>query len=469
MQVGLPHAFQARMSSMLGPTEASDFFGQLDGPSPVSLHHHPTKGKMPPGQDTVLWYDRGAYLPDRPSFTHDPAFQAGAYYVQEAGSMLIAWLVSQLDMPDRPWRILDLCAAPGGKSTLLAAIMPAGSVLVSNEVIKSRAHILRYNMAKWGLSGCWVTQLDPEALKPLAGFFDLVLVDAPCSGEGLFRKDVHARQEWSVENANLCAARQSRILRSAVPLIKGGGHLIYSTCTFNPEENEGQVRYLEEFGLMRVETQPPQSWGIDYRNGTHQLYPHRIRAEGFFAAALAAPDMGLAEESAMRSKPIHVPSRKKNSKRKIAQTNLEFPHWTTLPKRNVEQVQFWLDQPDQFRFYQNKQGRIFGLTKGLVAVAQELARLLPRIDLGFPIGQIKGHTLVPAPELAFHTALSKQVPSLEVDRQTAVDLMRKQTPELIGLRSGFQLITYQGLGLLWVKGIGNRYNNYWPTEWRIRT
>ncbi|MEM6877728.1 MAG: RNA methyltransferase [Bacteroidota bacterium] len=464
MQAELPLAFQTRMSGILGQDDARDFFQQLDGDSPVSIQYHPIKGRIDSDLTAVPWYERGVYLPERPSFTHDPLFQAGSYYVQEAGSMFIAWLVSQLKMPERPWRILDLCAAPGGKSCLLASIMPAGSLLVSNEVIKSRAAILRYNMAKWGLPACWVTQLDPEAFQSLAGFFDLVLVDAPCSGEGLFRKDPNARLEWSEENANLCSARQSRILRSAVPLLNQGGHLIYSTCTFNPAENEAQVQYLEELGLTRVGLQPPSSWGIHNQHHTYQLYPHRTAAEGFFAAALTAPVSGFDE----REKKTRPKAKPKKHKTRNQDYISEFPHWTKLPRREVELVSPWLERADRFQYFQNKQGRIYALTKELIPAAQELANKLPRIDLGFPLGQLKGKNFVPAPELAFHTALHPKIDRVEVDRETAISLMRKETPQIDKLKHGFQLVSYQGLGLLWLKGIGKRYNNYWPTEWRIR-
>ncbi|MEM6395202.1 MAG: RNA methyltransferase [Bacteroidota bacterium] len=475
MQHSIPLAFKARMIEQLGIEEASSLFAALEGEAPVSIQYHPTKGKPDETLKAVPWYQLGRYLPERPSFTLDPVFQGGAYYVQEAGSMLIAWLIDQLDMPDRPWRILDLCAAPGGKSCLLAAIMPEDSLLVSNEVIKSRANILRYNLAKWGLPGTWVTNLDPQAFESLTGFFDLVLVDAPCSGEGLFRKDPASRSQWSEENASLCSARQSRILRSAVPLLRPGGYLIYSTCTFNPEENIAQVEWLKDLGpacwtqvgrLSQVGAKPPPSWNIQFKNGTYSLLPHRAKAEGFFAAALTAPTGSLAAQSATRSKD-RSPKKRKPKSRKGGLTQ-DFPHWTPLSKTHQELVKPWLAEPSQFAYYQNKKGRIFALTKSLLPEAIQLAVALPRIDLGLPIGQIKGKSLVPAPELAFHTALNSKIPRLEVDRETAINLMRKQTPEVLGLQSGFQLITYQGLGLLWLKGIGKRYNNYWPTDWRIR-
>ncbi|NJO87465.1 MAG: RsmB/NOP family class I SAM-dependent RNA methyltransferase [Lewinella sp.] len=259
MQHDFPAAFSERLRSELGKEEATQLLLSLAQTSPsVSRHWNPAKNPPASFAAPVPWYAQGEYLEQRPVFTLDPAFQAGAYYVQEAASMFIAWMAKRWLPAERPWRVLDLCAAPGGKSCLLAAAAPPGSLLVSNEVIKSRYPILRYNLSKWGLDHCYTANLDPERFTGLTGFFDLVLVDAPCSGEGLFRKDPAARQLWNPALVELCAARQSRILSAAHPLVKPNGLLIYSTCTFNSLENEAQATVLSELGFELLPALAPQ-------------------------------------------------------------------------------------------------------------------------------------------------------------------------------------------------------------------
>ena len=181
----------------------------------------------------VPWCDTGRYLSQRPSFTLDPVFHAGAYYVQEASSMFLDYAIKFLYKDaDAPNHVLDLCAAPGGKSTLLAAALPQ-SFIVSNEVIKNRVTILAENMSKWGSSNVAVTHNDPANFKKLPGFFDLMVVDAPCSGSGLFRKDPDAIDEWSEANVAHCSMRQQRILTDALPSLNNNGVLIYSTCSYS--------------------------------------------------------------------------------------------------------------------------------------------------------------------------------------------------------------------------------------------
>jgi 16S rRNA C967 or C1407 C5-methylase (RsmB/RsmF family) len=284
--------FEAQMQSILGEEEWPLLAEALQNPAPVSIRYNPFK-KVPvvAALAPVPWSNGGYYLPQRPSFTLDPTFHAGAYYVQEASSMFIGRIVQQLLSTKEGIRALDLCAAPGGKSTDLLSNLPEGSLLIANEVIRSRYNILHQNMIKWGQSNVVCTNHDSRDFNQLAGFFDLILVDAPCSGEGLFRKDHKAREEWSVNNVQLCTGRQKRILADAVQMLAPGGYLLYSTCTYNRSENEENAKWLiSEFGLTPQHLSLDKNWNIETREVGYQFYPHRLKGEGFYSAVLQKKD-----------------------------------------------------------------------------------------------------------------------------------------------------------------------------------
>ena len=282
---GLPSDFSSRMQTVLGHSYQA-FESALTETAPVSIRKNPMK-KSDLFEDStqIPWEPRGYYLNERPSFTLDPAFHAGAYYVQEASSMLIGYALRQVIDFSENLKILDLCAAPGGKSTLLLSHMNQNSVLLSNEVIRTRVNILKENLHKWGNPNVLVSNHEAEDFKPLNGFFDLVLIDAPCSGEGLFRKDENARREWSVDNVKLCAARQRKIVANAVDLLREGGILLYSTCTYNAQENMGNVQWVaEQFDCESLSINLPPNWGVVELNENnrygYQCYPHLLKGEG---------------------------------------------------------------------------------------------------------------------------------------------------------------------------------------------
>ena len=257
--------------------------------------------------DAVPWCPHAWYLPQRPSFTFDPLLHAGAYYVQEASSMYVAEVLRRYlpltdETPSSPLTALDLCAAPGGKSTLLAGLLPQGSLLVSNEVMPKRAHVLAENMTKW-TSGMpdtsypvtsLVTNNHPSDFAAFASQFDLLLTDVPCSGEGMFRKDEQAIRDWSLHNVELCRQRQRDILQDILPVLRPGGLLIYSTCTFNHFEDEENARYA------------CQLLGGELLEERHFL-PGRDRGEGFYVAVIRrSADTDAATPSDLESLPVRV-------------------------------------------------------------------------------------------------------------------------------------------------------------------
>ena len=302
----LPEAFVASIARELGEEEAQALCAALDGPSPVAVRLNPAKcaALLPAvatgeGVRRVGWCAEGRYLPRRPQFTFDAEFHAGAYYVQEPSSQFVGRLLSGVDM--RGARVLDLCAAPGGKSTLYASLVGSEGLVVANEIDRRRAQVLADNIRRWGTGNVVVTTADAARMAEFEAWYDVVAVDAPCSGEGMFRKDDAARGEWSEANVRLCASRQDAILREAWRALRPGGTLLYSTCTFNRTEDEGSLeRFLAWAGDEVAEAGEfplAEEWGIlGGRVGafrTFRFFPHRAEGEGFFAAvARKAPDAG---------------------------------------------------------------------------------------------------------------------------------------------------------------------------------
>lgn len=223
------------------PGDAEALLNALDAPSPVSIRWNPYKSGPATDGTPVPWNRYGRYLASRPSFTADPLFHAGAYYVQEASSMFVEHILRSAMPETEGLRILDACAAPGGKTTIYSTLAGAEGIVVANEVVRSRAAVLADNVRKWGIGNTVVTSNDTAHFTPLREWFDVVAVDAPCSGEGMFRKNPDARSEWSTANTEMCAARQRRIVSDLWDALKPGGILIYSTCTFNRRENEDNV------------------------------------------------------------------------------------------------------------------------------------------------------------------------------------------------------------------------------------
>lgn len=447
---GLPQAFQTQMRAQLG-ADFPDFETALIGETPVSIRVNPRKIAFDTSAlDRVPWCADGFYLPERPSFTLDPLFQAGAYYVQEASSMLLNEALKQTVNLTRPLRVLDLCAAPGGKSTLLASAVHPDSLLICNEVIRSRVSVLRENVDKWGYPNVVVSHHDPQEMDKLAGFFDVVMVDAPCSGEGLFRKDPDAVREWSEANVQLCSARQKRILAAAAPLLDQGGVLIYSTCTYNDAENRDNVAYLLENGFQNRSLNLPPDWNIAERKTGdavgYQCYPHRVRGEGFFISVFQKTSF---------TSPVKLDARTFRSIR-------------ALRPRETASAAKWLRNPTDFSFWEKPNGDVMALPKALEKQFLFLDVALHNKGFGLEMGQFKGQDFIPAHTLALSTAIDPNLPAIALSKENALRYFKKENLVLDEPAKGWLLAQYNGLNLGWVKGVGNRVNNYLPKDWRIR-
>jgi len=446
----LPPAFQTRMQAALGG-EFEAFAAALQAPAPVSVRVNPRKPGFPTqGLDPVPWCPEGFYLPQRPVFTLDPLFQAGAYYVQEASSMLLAEALRQTVPLDKPLKVLDLCAAPGGKSTLLASLISGQSLLLSNEVIRSRVPVLRENLEKWGYPNVAVSNHDPEDFAPLAGFFDVVVADAPCSGEGLFRKDPEAAEEWSEANVQLCAARQQRILTAAAPLLRPGGWLLYSTCTYNQAENEENAAFLTSQGFAALPLTLPPGWGIVEKPfGTavgYQCYPHRVRGEGFFLSVF----------------------RKEKGPTYSAPTPRQYKTLKPLPPKRGAGIRDFLGTPGDFTLMIKPNGDVMAVPLALEEPLRHLDATLRNKGFGLEMGLFKGNDFVPSHALALSTAIATNLNAIDLDREDALRYFKKENLVLDEPAKGWLLARYQGLNLGWLKGVGNRVNNYLPKDWRIR-
>lgn len=442
------------MYRLLGAEAYTAFLQALEQPLPISIRLNPGKKSTISGLidplllSQVPWNQHGFYLRERPVFTLDPSFHAGAYYVQEASSMFLEYALRQIADFSKPLKVLDLCAAPGGKSTLLASMMDGKGLLVANETIRSRTNSLRDNLEKWGYPNIAVTSVESEDYAALESYFDVVVVDAPCSGEGLFRKDPDAVREWSLEQVTLCSARQKRILSSAVECLAPGGTLVFSTCTYNAEENGDNVRYLcEHFDLELITLQVPEEWGIENRGGGYQFFPHRLQGEGFFLAVFKKKDGP--------EKKHHPPG--------------AFRSLSSLPKALVPEAGRWLQSASEFRFFQTPSGSVIALPAILENDYLLLDKFLKIKWFGTSIGEFKGKDFIPDHALALSMAASDQLPGLELNLDQALRFLKKETFDLPdGTPNGWMMPRYGGLNLGWIKALPNRMNNYLPPERRIR-
>ncbi|MDR2809928.1 MAG: RsmB/NOP family class I SAM-dependent RNA methyltransferase [Tannerellaceae bacterium] len=445
-----PPDFSSRTRSLLGD-EYRLLEAALQDDATVSVRINRDKNAEEPSAERVPWCETGYYLPERIAFTFDPLFHAGAYYVQEASSMFLEQVVKAYI--EEPVRCLDLCAAPGGKSTHLCSILPANSLPVCNEVIRSRANILAENLIKWGNPNVVVTRNDPADFGRLTHFFDLIVVDAPCSGEGMFRKDPRSAGQWSLSNVTLCAARQRRILRDVWNALKPEGICIYSTCTYNTEENEENLAFLiEELGAEALPVPLQAEWrvtgALKYPYPAYRFFPHKTKGEGFFMAVVRkvggrvgeTPDYGFGKENRKKSKaqslfPDEVKSR------------LLHPENFHIERRGNAIQAFPVRQSDVFQY---------------------LAGRLSFVSSGLCLGEIKGKDYLPAHALALSRELNRDsFAAIALSREEAILYLRKETLVLPG-EKGYALVCYKDLPLGFVKRLENRTNNLYPQEWRIR-
>jgi len=395
----------------------------------------------------IPWTRYGHYLSERPSFTFDPLFHAGCYYVQEASSMFLEQAIVQTTDLARPLRVLDLCAAPGGKSTHLQSLLSKSSLLVSNEVIRTRVNILKDNIIKWGSSNVVVTHNDPRDFAKLEDYFDIIVVDAPCSGSGLFRREPEAMEEWSLDNVALCSQRQQRILADAWPALKNGGLLVYSTCSYSKEEDEAIADWV--MNSLSADTQQlkvEQEWNVVEVQGDsgaygYRFWPDKLAGEGFFIACFRKTDGGDAPtlKSKSRSTPVN--------------------------KKDIPLLQKWLSSDD--RYFLQREQTVYAWPQELEQDYNWLLNNLRVIYSGTILGELMRDKLVPDHALAMSGILSGTVERTPLNYDEAVAYLQRKDLKQGTASKGWQLVVFDEHPLGWINALPNRINNYYPKELRI--
>lgn len=434
--------------------EAEGYARVVDDQPSSSVRIHPAKYPGEPSGRPLAWCDEAYMLPRRPRFEHDPLFHAGAYYVQEASSTAIGELVkARTKGSEGPLKVLDLCAAPGGKSTQLASLLPKGSLLVSNEAIGKRVPILEEQLRKWGEPNVVLTAADPDRFaQKLPESFDLVLVDAPCSGEGLFRKMPEHRNEWGAGLVEHSAMRQKRIVHDAWRTLKEGGSLIYCTCTLNQKENEEVLAPLVKGGRGSSEAASGMQLGDWERTEKHGViayrsWPHRTGGEAFFFASLRK-EQGDGEGRG----PLDTPLSKKGASRRT-------------PSSDIQKL---LQEPERWHAEEDDEGQVRILDRSLFEAFRQLKARIPIRWTGTWVATRKGKDLIPAPDLALSSVLEANaypIAPLEASEALTFIARDKLPPE----RSpeGWAAVSYEGVPLGWIKNLGDRVNGHFPKRWRL--
>ncbi|MCO5249316.1 MAG: hypothetical protein M9887_10260 [Chitinophagales bacterium] len=445
----LPDAFIRNMKDILG-WESEKLFESFQSEETSSIRLHPNKEFSPDFTSTdITWESKGRYLQERPIFALDPAWHAGAYYVQESSSMLVTQALEKINL-STPIRVLDLCAAPGGKSTHLLSLISEDSLLISNEIIPKRNQILVENLEKWGSNNIIITKAETYQFGNLESFFDIILVDAPCSGEGLFRKDKKAIDEWKEDNVQMCTDRQEDILRNIAPALKKEGYLIYSTCTYEVKENEEQIQKLidtGEFELIPLDSTELPGVEDGKIKGTLRCWTHQVKGSGFFIALLKKVKEHTSGEALVKER-----------------------HWNWQVIKKTEKIinEFANFDEKNILFQSGEFIRLF--PKNYQFDLNLIGKRIPVTHFGINIGQLKKNILIPAQGLVHSKFLHNDIQKYEIrDREMALDyLRRKDIPTVNYLSNGWAVAQYKNLHLGWIKKNSQRINNYYPISWMLK-
>lgn len=455
LKTTLPEEFSTYTREIMGEQRWTRFAEAMDEEPPVSVRLNPMKFRsdsmaLPAEEDEpVEWCREGRYLKERPMFTLDPLLHAGAYYVQEAASMYITQVIRDHAPADRPLMVLDLCAAPGGKSTAMRSVLPEGSLLMTNEPMRPRANILMENIQKFGHPDVIVTNNYAIDYQRSRLQFDVILADVPCSGEGMFRKDEGAIREWSVANVKKCAALQREIITDIMPCLRDGGLLVYSTCTYNKQEDEENVDFI------------CSEWQMEKLSERHFI-PGETRSEGLYMAALRQTGSDASQQTTISMLDSSATKKDKKLKRR-GKASAE------QAVKGAKEMSGWIKSNEDFSITTLGQ-RFVAVRKQWRNVYDTALEKLRVMHAGIELGEPKGKDIIPAEGLALSTAFNPEAfATAELNRASAIAYLRREPIQLPpDTPRGFVAVGYQGLNLGFVKNLGNRTNNLFPQEWRIR-
>jgi len=453
--IHLPKKFEAKMREKLGDPGFDEFAEALSRKPEISIRINPAKGEnLFNNEKRVPWCDFGRYLEVRPAFVWDPLYHAGAYYAQEASSMLFANVVDF----SKDLKVLDLCASPGGKSSLLLSFLSKNSLLVSNELVGKRASVLYENLVKWGCTNNIITNNRVADFAYLKGYFDVVMIDAPCSGEGMFRKDREALEQWSEGLVHQCSMVQKEILTHALGLVKPGGMLIYSTCTYEEAENEENIQWM--FQSMGRNMEPAKipvhkDWGVQtieipVEGGRQQegyyCYPHKLKGEGQFVAAMRVMSNHTFKDNARGgSNAIKL-----------------------LSGKDAAMLKPYVELGEGEVILQEKEEDIFAFP---AALQRELGlydkmRVLKK---GTSLGRLIRQNFIPSHEMVMDGLASETMPRVALNIEQALDFMQRKNLDIKPENTkGWFVYSYEGVDIGLAKNLGDRINNHYPADWRIR-
>ncbi len=456
----LPPKFIERLREQRGREDADALVQalRLTPPTSVRINSYKVGDVAELGMSvrgSIGWCAEGYYLASRPQFTFDVHFHAGAYYVQEAASQFLSHIISSAPNSGLGAKVLDMCAAPGGKTTIYSSAVGVDGLVVANEVDRRRVEVLADNVRRWGVGNVAVTRCESSQFAVATEeFFDVVAIDAPCSGEGMFRKDAGACEEWSEGLVYMCAERQKEILSNGWVALKGGGTLIYSTCTFNREENEGLLEWLtEEFGeelesAERLQIDP--EWGVEVGSvgafQTFRFMPHKTDSEGLFVAV------------ARKVRSIGGGARVGKARKSII---------AAADKAATKELVRWLREPERMQVGAIAD-RYYAWYSSQFESIKWLADRLPIIYSGVAMGQLFKGALRPDHALAMFCALrGDAVPSATLDKERSIEYLRRGTLSTDGFEQGLNLVTCEGSVLGFAKCIAGRVNNMYPNSLKI--
>ena len=456
--------FGQYLEEAIGAQKAEVAFSAFSCPASTSVRLNPSKpvASLPADAAIVPWSKYGRLLSERPSFTLDPLFHAGAYYVQDSSSMFVGHVFRDIlakvinnskAIVDKPIKVLDLCAAPGGKTTDIAAslreVCGDNFVLVANEVMKQRVQVLADNVAIWGDPNVVVTSNDPADFKAMEGWFDIIVADVPCSGEGMFRKDEEACRQWSEDNVKLCASRQKRIIADVWPALADGGVMVYSTCTFNRLENDLNVEWIaSELGAGLIYKEGENDFGeagVIKTDVGYSLVPGFVPGEGQYCSAV------VKEGTCGRHDGVFAGKVRGGRPGKVA-------------VQGIPDIKFTVPMT-----YEVKGETLKAVPEKIAELVKFVAGSLHVVQSGVALGVMKGRNLVPSADLALTIVLGDEAfPKAELSKEDALRFLHKDAVMTPGMPLGLVLVTYCGIPLGFVKNLGNRTNNLHPQSRRIR-